>query len=532
MKNNSVNRLRKIVKTFAYYGFGYLVNSKFTKNNKSPENLRKAFEELGPTFIKIGQILSTRPDILPEDYIKELSKLQDSAKEESFEDINSVFKEEFNKNINECFDAFDPIPIASASIAQVHRAKLHGNDLIVKIQRPNIEEKMKQDISILYRILNLTKAKFNDSLINPIHALDELRKSTKNELNFIHELDNQVQFKSLNIDISYIYVPNIIYKFSGKKVLSMEYIAGEKIDNVSSLRKKGYNLKDLSKKLVFSYLKQIFEDGFFHCDPHPGNIIVSKEKLCFIDFGLVDSLSPALRKSLNKMIFAFAYKDIDELISVIMSIGIKKGYVNRNKLYEDIDYLMDSYLSTSLSNIKISTLLKEVFDAAKRNNIGVPREFTMLLRGLVIIEGVVAKLSPDLKILDIAIEYIKEKNSTSLLESFDFNDSLLKFISISKDSISLPSKLSELANNLIKGRTKIQLDHNNLNEPIKELNKMVNRLVSALILSSMIIGSSLIINSNIGPKVFDISFIGITGYLIAAIFGFWLLISIIRSGRL
>lgn len=531
MYKNSAQRFREIVKVLAYYGFGFLVDSKIKKQENYPENLRKAFEELGPTFIKIGQILSTRPDILPVEYIDELSKLQNNVAPESFKSINKVFKNEFKQDIEDMFLYFDKRPLASASVAQVHNAVLKdGRNVIVKIQRPDIAEKMELDISILYKILRLTKARFNDSLIDPKEALDEIYSSTKLELDFKNEAENIENFIKLNKDVACVTAPYVVKEYSNSKVLTLEKIDGIKIDDRDSLLKEEYDLNDISKKLALSFLKMVFKDGFFHADPHPGNLLIAKGKICFIDFGIVGSLSKDLREALNEAVVAVAYQDINKLISVFMSIGIKKGYINRNQLYEDIDYLFDNYLYTSFQNLKVSVLLQEVFDVARRNNIQLPKELTLVIRSFVILEGVMAKISPDIKIMDIAIPYVKA--NTDLKLNFDINELLLRSYNWGKNTYEIPSKLVELSDSIISGRAKIQLEHKNIEKPAAELNKMVNRMVFGLVVSSMIVGSSLILNSNVGPKIYGVSAIGIFGFIVAGFAGLWLLISILRSGMM
>lgn len=533
MRRSSVNRFKKIVKVLGSYGFGYIVDSKFNKQNKLPENLRKAFEELGPTFIKIGQILSTRPDLLSPDYIVELSKLQDNVLPESIETIRKVFFDQFSISTTECFKNFDEKPLASASISQVHKATLKdGREVVVKVQRPDIAEKMKLDISILIRIVKFTKTKFSDALIDPEEALHEILLTTELELDFNNEVKNINNFKNLNKDVAFLYVPYVIKDLSSTKVITMERIYGFKVDNMKNLLAGQYDLDDLGKKLALSYLKQILQDGFFHGDPHPGNIFICEGKICFIDFGIMGSLSNSLKSTLNDMLSAVALGDINKMISSLLTIGIKKGNVDRNKLYEDLDYLIVNYISVSLNNIQISVMLSEIFDIAKQNNIRLPRDFTLLMRSLVILEGVIASVAPDIKIIDIAIPYVKANNKFSLFTNLDFNTLLIHSYSFMKDTFRLPSKIIELSDSLISGRAKLQLEHKNLNTPISELNKGINRLVSALIISSTIIGSSTILNSNIGPKLYSISIIGITGFLTAAFMGFWLLISIIKSGKL
>ncbi|WP_138206553.1 ABC1 kinase family protein [Haloimpatiens lingqiaonensis] len=533
MVRKSVRRFREIIRVLTKHGFGYIIDSKINKSANAPVNLRTAFEELGPTFIKIGQILSTRPDILPANYIEELVKLQDNVIEESFYDINNVFYKEFNKNIDEVFLKFNRSPLASASIAQVHEATLKtGEEVIVKIQRPDIYEKMHLDLSILSKIFSLTKARFSDALIDPKEAVDELIDATKTELDFNFERENIKKFKILNESVKCAYAPYVVYELCGKKVLTMEKIDGFKINNIDILRSNGYDLKDIGKKLALCYFKQVFNDGFFHGDPHPGNLIIKEGKICFIDFGIMGEIQPSLKESLNDIILAVAYNDIDKMISVVFAIGIKKGYIDRNKLYEDIDYIFASYLNTSLQNIKISIMLQEIFDACKQNNIQLPKDLTLLMRGMVIIEGVVAEIAPEIKIMDVAIPFVKSYNKFTFLKDLDFDELVIGSYKFFKSIKRLPSKGIELIDSVLTGRAKVKLEVKDLESSVNELNKMVNRITFALVISSMIIGSSFVLSSNTGPKMYNMSIIGVFGFFIAAIMGFWLLISIIRSGKM
>lgn len=533
MQKKSVQRLNQIIKVLTSYGFGFIVDSKLNKEKNSPENLRKAFEELGSAFIKIGQILSTRPDILPEAYIKSLEKLQNNVLPEKYEDIEVIISKEFNKPIQDLFLHFDKTPLASASIAQAHMAVLKdGRHVIVKVQRPNIAEEIRLDLSILRKILNLTKIGFNDMIINPEDALKELSESTELELNFKNEQNNLKKFKELNKDVAFIYVPYIVDSLTSSKVITMEYIEGFKIDNLEMLSRGGYDLQDLGKKLTLSFFKQIFEDGFFHGDPHPGNIIINEGKICYIDFGIVGTLSNSLKASLNDIVLSIAYHDINKIVSVLISICIKNGYINRNELYEDVDYMFNIYLSSSLNNINISVLFNEILTITKKHNMRLPKEFTMLIRGTSIIEGVIAKICPDLKLIDIIIPYIKSNEKFSPFKNFSLNDFILNLVVFSKDASKIPTKINQVSDSLLSGRTKVQLQHTSLEKPIAELNKMVNRLLFGLVIAAMIIGSSTILSSNIGPKFYGVSIIGLLGFGFAGISGIWLIISIIRSGNL
>lgn len=406
---SSSQRFREIVKVMVKYGFGYLINKRSSKKNDSPKNLRKAFEELGPTFIKIGQILSTRPDLLPQEYIAELSKLQDDVAPEPFDVISKILEENFDAPLSELFLKFDETPLASASVAQVHRAVLKDNrQVIVKVQRPYIGETIRIDIQIMYKILNLTKNKFSNFLIDPKDALDELYTSTEAELDFVNEKMNIQNFSSLNSSLDNVYVPYVVDSLCCKKIITMEYITGLKLSNTDTLLKSGVDLNSLGENITYCFLKQVFIDGFFHADPHPGNILIKDKKVCFIDFGIMGTLSPSIKNALNDMIESAVYENKNKLISVLMSIGIKTGRVDRNQLFEDIDYLFASYLSTSFSNIKVSSILQDILDISKRNHIKMPKDFVLLAKSMIILEGVVSKLSPDISIISIAKPFVTD----------------------------------------------------------------------------------------------------------------------------
>ena len=533
MHKGTVRRFNEIVRVLAFYGFGHLVDSRLNKEQRSPDNLRKAFVELGPTFIKIGQILSTRPDILSASYIESLSKLQDNVPPETFEDISEVFYKEFNKKIEDSFIYFNKTPLASASIAQVYNAVLpNGQEVIVKIQRPDIEEKMKQDINILKKLLTLTKTRIPDSFINPEEALQELLTTTELELNFEIEANNIHKFKELNKNVAFVYAPFIYSEYCSSKAITMEKINGFKIDNIRKLELGGYDSEDLAKKLALSYFKQVFGDGFFHGDPHPGNLLIREGKICFIDFGIVGSFNKSIKEAMNEAIVSIALRDINKCLSAVMSISIKKGYINKNSLYDDIEYMFDSYLSTSMKNIRISVLMQELFDICKRNNLQLPKDLIVLARSMLIIEGVVTKIDPTLSILDVAIPFVKSNNSNALFKMLKFDEILIQTYSVVRDSSKIPGKLLELSDSFLNGRAKVQLQLTGLNKTVNDLSKMANRLVVALIVAAMLVSSAMILNSNIGPKLYGMSVIGLMGYAISGVMGLWLLISIIKSGKI
>ena len=311
--------------------------------------------------------------------------------------------------------------------------------------------------------------------------------------------------------------------------LSVTYILAP---DSGTAHKEKYDKDDIAKKLTLSYFKQVLKDGFFHGDPHPGNILIRGGKICFIDFGIVGELSKEKQCELNSAIAAIANEDIDKLTDFVMSIGIKSGKVDREILYKDIEYIFRNYYTTSLKNIKISVLFQEMSSIAKRNNLRLASDFTMLIRTMVMVEGLVADLSPELNIISLVIPYAKDYYKEYFLSEFDFNDYLIKGYKLTRDTLNIPSKLVALSDILIKGRGKINIVIEDKDKYIDVLNKMVNRLAFALVIAGMVVASSLIININAEPKVYGISVIGMGGYFVSAILGLWLLISIIRSGSL
>ena len=527
----SRDRFQEIIRVFISYGFGYLIDSKFNNSKKSPINLRMALEELGPTFIKIGQILSTRPDLLPEEYINELIKLQDSAPEESFENIKSVFEESINKKIYDCFLYFSKKPTASASIAQVHEAILNdGRAVIVKIQRPNIYNTMKTDIDIIKKIIKLSKGRIDIDIVDPLAVIEELESTTEKELDFIDESKSIVKFRENNENISPIYAPDVISSLCSEKVLTLEYINGFKINDMKMIEKKGYSNKDIAKKLALSYCKQIFDDGFFHGDPHPGNLLISNGRICFIDFGITGELDEGLKNWLNKAMIAVATGDKNKIVDFILAIGIKRGKVNKGNLYEDVSYLFTTYLNTSLKNIKIAVLLEEMFSIVKNNNIQFPKELAILFRGLVILEGVIAEVDPQLDIISVITSFVKGKNKMLLIKDINEEELVLSAYSFFRDASRIPNKAVEALSSISDGRAKINFNITDLENSVDHISNMVNRLVGALLISSLIIASSLIISNNVGPIYKGISLMGIAGYIISAIFAIFLLIAVVRDG--
>lgn len=523
--NYPKKRFREIVSVAAKHGF---------KNGiGNPEELRLVLEELGPSFVKIGQILSTRSDIFPLEYIEEFQKLQDNVKPEGFNTMKKVLESELNNSIENIFNDFDKVPIASASLAEVYLAYLKtGEKVAIKIQRPLVKEKMLGDIKILKKLTPFMNLSNTKEVVDMKEVVEELSISTIKELDFLQEMENTIKFSENNKDIKFITAPKIYKEYCTEKVLVMEYVSGIKIDNIEKLNTEGYDMEDIATKLTYNYFKQVFEDGFFHADPHPGNIFIHENTIGYIDFGLMGKLDLSLRKKLNQVLEGAATGNINLMTESILKIGIIRGHIDEDKLYEDIKLMYNTYIDESLYDYDLPQILEEVMLICKENNISMPHNITLLIKSMMILQGVLGKIDQNLSIMDIAKPYFKNKMIEAKLKTINFTEIAKSLYLSSKSTLDLPPKILEFMDIGLKGRLKLNLELKNMDENFNEINKMVNRLIFAVIVAGLLVSSSLVVNANVGLEIYGVSAIGIIGYLGAGMAGLLLLISIFKSGRL
>ncbi|WP_368645150.1 ABC1 kinase family protein [Alkalibacterium putridalgicola] len=531
MKSNR-ERLREIASVLASYGFGHIYRTRLRTKHKEQDarNLRLAFEELGPSFIKIGQIISTRQDLLPPNYINEMSKLRDDAPPFPFSEISRIFHEEFKESLDDVFEWVDEKPIASASVAQVHKAKLlTGEDVVIKVQRPEIEENLLRDIKLFSRIVSMAPETVKEMLVDVEAAFKEIEETTKRELDFRNEGQALIKFKQLNKENDAVSVPTPYLPYTSKRVLVEDYVGGIRSLNLQQIREEGYIKKDIAEKLVFSILSQVFKDGYFHGDPHPGNIILSDNKIVFIDFGIIGELSEAVKKDLIKMMRAIVFEDIDQLMNLLLQMAIMKEKVDRFQFSEDLDDFYQSYVSKSFGQIDLSSFFSDVLHVTRKYKMVMPNDFILLAKSLTILEGVVTDLHPDINILEIASDYIKSSDDIEIFESFSSAKVKMSAYQLAMDSIKFPSSLKRALDTVNNGRLMVHIDLVHFDEKWREVNKMVNRLVFAVIIAALILASAIIF---VMAEAAGVSIFAIIIFIGAGVMGLWLLISIIKSGTL
>ncbi len=518
-------RLKKIV--------SILVKHEITKG-LTPEKLRLIIEDLGPTFIKIGQIMSMRRDIFPSDYCIELEKLRSQVTPMPFDEFIRIIEEEYECSVNEVFRTINQEPLGSASIAQVHAADLlDGAKVVIKVQRPGIYKVMAQDVVLLNRatgILNIASG--IGDVVDFKMIIDEMWSTAQQEMDFLFEAKNAQLFSELNAEIKYIGCPRIYNQFTTAKVLVMEDIVGIEIDEKKALQEAGYDLQEIGIKLAENYVKQIIDDGFFHADPHPGNMFIRDGQIVWIDLGMMGKLSKREMGLLRRSVKAVAIRDVESLEGAILSLGVHKGKrINHSLLYEAIDRMLDVYGTEELSNINMGRFLEEILRIAAENHIGMPRGISMLSRGMITIEGVIAEISPDANFVRIMANHMAGQQ----VANFDLNNFMennrRKILISGEKAISVPGQISDFLSLANKGQLKVNLEVMGSDEPLAEIDQMVNKIVVCIILAALLIGSSFIATTDMTPQFMGIPALGALGYFTSIILSLALMFSIHRKKR-
>jgi ubiquinone biosynthesis protein len=498
------------------------------------ERIRLACEELGTTFIKFAQIASNRPDLLPEDLIYELEKLQDKSSVVPVEDILKVLKSEFSRPINEVLEYFDEHPLATASMAQVHRATLNGGkEVVMKVQRPGIAVNIAADISILKNLVSIVENYFPQYAIYNLGELVKMfEKSISEELDFKKEAKNVLRFQKMFRDNSQVYIPSIYKELSSEKVLCLEYINGYKITDLKSLEKLNITGKDLAIRGIGLYFEQVFDHGFFHADPHPGNIFVLDDgKIVFLDYGMMGSVIESDKLLFANVLLAMYEKDIKGLKKSILKFSGPLSKEREKDLEYDIVNFLESYSDISIENIDGSEVMKGLNSLFYDYKIKIPSNILLLLKALIIIEGVGLKLDPQYDIIKNIGPFVqnlllKKYNPKKVKNDFLYSiDELAAFL---KD---LPEDAREILYKVKTGKIHIEFEHKGLEPFYKNSEVVVNRLSFALLLVSLIIGSSIILAADIPPRVYNISLIGLVGFVLSGLFAIRLFFSIWKHGK-
>ena len=542
----NINRLRQILNILIRHGFGELVSqlhvfrlyilgkrflapkSEDVRAHKStPERLRLALEELGPTFVKLGQLMSTRADWFPDEWSTEFKKLQDKVPPFTFEQVMELVEKELGKPLTEVYASFDITPVASASIAQVHFATLKdGRELAVKVRRPEIGKILDSDISIMYVIANLIVKYVPDwARFRPVEVVREFHKTIRQELDFTIEATRADRFRRNFKDDPEAYFPRVYWEYSSKKVLTMERISGIPIDEAEPLKAAGFDLKEIAERGVRVFFRQALGDGFFHADMHPGNVFVgSKGEIIHVDFGIVGQIDDELRTYLARLLYYLMKRDFKAMAKIHRDMGLIGPNVDIREFEDALIDIAEPIFGKPLAEINVSALLWKLIETAKRFDMHMQPNLLLLQKSMVVVEGVGRELYPKLNVWAVARPFIFKLMKKSIDPKAAVKKGYDTIIEMAEFTATLPSQLTSVFNKVINDRLRIEFAHLNLDELNARIDKTGDRLVYGMVVAALIVGSSIIVMAGKGPMLFDLPVLGLAGYVVAGILGLRLVI--------
>ncbi|MDY6324662.1 MAG: AarF/UbiB family protein [Catonella sp.] len=483
----------------------------------TPVKLREILEDLGPTYIKLGQIMSLHSDILPEAYCEELARLNSDVSPMPFSDVLDVLNDSFPGEITEYFDKIDEKPLGSASIAQVHRAKLKdGSDVVIKVQRKGIKRIMQQDIAMLHNLVRfmppVTPIK---NVVDLDMVIDEMWSVAREEMDFSHEADNIEEFAKNNRDINYIYVPKLYRDYTTNTVLVMEYIDGVAIDDKDSLTRMGYDLNEIGIKFVNNFIKQVMDDGFFHADPHPGNVKIRGGKIVFLDMGMMGRLTEKDREIMVRGVNGIAIHDVNMVMNAVTDLGDFNGKPNRSRLYSDLKEFLSEYGSASMGSINVADAMMDLMDIMKTNHIRLPHGMTMLCRGLSHMQGDLAEIAPGISMMEIASTRITEDRLKTLnLRASSEKAARVLYRNMSKGA-EIPGLTADIMKEYLDGESRLNITLYSSEGLSNMVNYAVRNLVIGMCLAALLVASAIISTTNMEPRIMGIPFPGFIGFAFA-----------------
>ena len=498
----------------------------------SPEEFRAMLEDLGPSFVKIGQTLSTRSEILPKAFCDELEKLQTACEPLPFDEMLAALDAQFGSLREQIFVTIDPPPLGSASLAQVHRAVLESGEIVaVKIQRPGVKETMALDIDIM-RMLARQAARFmkDEQMLDLRDVVAELWATFLEETDFRREAENLAEFARLNEDVAFIDCPKVHPELCSEYVLVMEYIDGIPIYDTEGLMEKGYHLEEIGSKMLDNYATQILDHGFFHADPHPGNVLIRAGKVVYIDLGNMGKLSARDRAGFGDIIEAVGKLDSSELKEALMRFAVSKdnAVIDHTRFLADLDLLLADYGSCDVSEIDIGAFLNDILALTRQCKVTLPSSITSVSRGIVTIEGTVGPFIPNLNIVAIINDHIRHSKSDrdELIRALEgLTRSLRSSATGSLDALTYSGDALKM---LTRGQLKMNMEVLGSEAPLARISKIVNRLTIALIIAGLFIGSSMLSLSTMEPRLLGVPVLAFFGYLGAAVLSLWIVFDIAR----
>ena len=556
-KLRSLGRLGHVGSVLTKHGFGWLVINlhldrfvpfrrrvlqawRAEEEATSPttaSRVARALEELGPTYIKLGQVLGSRTDLLPPDFIEEFHKLQDHVIPFPTSEARAAIEKELGGPVEQFFDAFGPEPFAAGSIAQAYQARTKdGRAVVVKVRRPGIRDMIEADITILARLAELADRYVPEyRVFRPEMMVEEFAQTVRRETDFIAEASNTQRFGEAFKESPHIRVPQVLWNLTRGGVLTLEKIEGIPIYEDTALAAAGADRKALAAHLTECFMRQYFELGLFHADPHPGNLVAqAPDRIGILDFGQIGRLSDALRSKLGTALIAALQHDFDIVIDVLDDLDTLPEELETERLKADLAGLVDKHAGIPLKQVDLRGLFDEITAVARRHRIILPRDFVLLGKSLVTMGGVALDLDPDTSMVEVVQPQIRRLVAEKMSPKRILHQGMATAYHLASMAEQGPRHLRQLVRKLMRGRIQFIFRHDNLDRFITELDRSSNRIAFAMIIASIILGSSVLMQAHVTPLIpyTDIPLLGMMGFLVAGLLGVWLVVAILRSGRL
>lgn len=499
------------------------------------QRIRMVLEELGPTFVKMGQVLSSRPDLIPVALTRELANLQDNIPSFGFDQVKGIIASEFGKPWDQVFHSMEETPFASASIGQVHRAMLTPDTPIaVKIQRPGIRKTIEVDLEIIQYLASLMENNIREvALFRPVKIVEEFARTLEKELDYTIEAANMEQMAEQFHKDSTIHIPRLYRQQSSERVLSMAYIQGIKADDVSAINQAGLDRKAITRAGADFIMRQVFEFGFFHADPHPGNIFILRDqRICVVDFGMTGFVDQATREIFIDLLQTLASKNTRLTARLICELAEYDTHPNMSRLEKDLALFSSVHLSKPLKDIKPSRMVHQFLELCAEHGLRIPPDLFLMIKAFISVEGLARVLDPEFDMIGHARPYVR----AATLQKYSPQRLSRDIAGIARESFglarTLPSDMARLIDMAKQGKLTAVFKIDNLDRLMTTMDQASNRISFAIIIAGLILGSAIVLNSKIPPVLFGVSLIGIAGFVAAAVLGIWLLVAIIRKGRL
>jgi ubiquinone biosynthesis protein len=538
----NLGRLSEIARVAARHGFGYVVEGRH--RNGTPDlngtsrgrHLREMFDELGPTFVKFGQLLSMRPDVVPPDIILELRALQDDVRPFPFADIERTIVEELGQPIERLFLEFDEVPVAAASIGQVHRATLpNGRRVAVKVQRPNAPRQIEADLALLYQAARLVKERVHAlAFLDPNELVDEFARSIRQELDYRAEARNADTFRRNFAGHPHVVIPKVYWSYTRARVLTLEELVGPQLADLELDQWSLDQRRELAYLTTETWMTMIFRHGFFHGDPHPANVLVlAPDKIGLVDFGLTGKLTDDDMSKLTRLFIDAANENIEALPKRLGDLGVRYPKEREEQFVAELQELYHRYYGARLQEIDPLQLIREAFQLIYTMNLRLPSRFVMLDKAIATLGSVGVELYPDFNVFEVAKPYARDL----MIERFSPHRIAMRArregLNMAQMARELPYQVHETLEQVRDGQIEVGFVHKGLDDLLAKMDTLINRLVIALIVMGGLIGSSVIgILAKSGPHLLGLNVVSIIGFGLSAVLGVWLLWGVIRSGRL